>query len=70
MFRPLSYRHVPSTLGNWQVEQGRISLIGSFFCKSVFFFVAHIAAMCWDPSYEYLGVLSQFVKHQHILRQG
>ena len=37
MFRPLSYCHVPSTLGNWQVEQGRISFIGSLLCKSVFF---------------------------------
>ena len=37
IFRPLSYCHVPSTLGNLQLEQGRISFIGSFFCKSFFF---------------------------------
>ena len=38
MFRLLSYRHVPSTLGNWQVEQGRISFIGSFFLQECLLF--------------------------------
>ena len=51
-----------------QLEQGRINVIGSFFVKSVFFFITHIAAMCWDPSYEYLVVLSQFVKRQHCVK--
>ena len=60
MFRHLSLLlHVPSNLGNQQ--QGRISVIGSFFGKSVFFFIIHIAAMCWDPSYECLVALSQFL---------
>ena len=54
MFRSFSYCHVPSNLGNRQLEQGRINNIGSFFWKSVFFFITHIAAMCWDPSYGYL----------------
>ena len=37
---------------NRQLEQGHISIIGSFFGKSVFFFITHIATgtMCWDPS--------------------
>ena len=61
MFRPVSYCHVPSNLGNRQLEQGRISVIG----KSVFFF---IAAMCWDTSYEYLVVLFQFIKHHHCVK--
>ena len=38
MFRPFSYCHAPSNLGNQQLEQGRISVIGSFFGKNVFFF--------------------------------
>ena len=68
MFRPLFYCHVPSNLGNRQLEQGRINVIGSFFGKSAFFFISHIAAMCWDPSYEYPVVLSQFVNHQHCVK--
>ena len=24
--------------------------------------------MCWDPSHDYLVVLSQFVKHQHCIK--
>ena len=55
MFRPLSYCHVPSNLGNWRLEQGRIGIIASSFGKSV------SSNSCWDPSYEYLVVLSQFV---------
>ena len=45
MFRPLSYCHVPSILGNWQLEQGHISFIGSFFCKSVFFLLPTCAGI-------------------------
>ena len=68
MFCHISYCHVPSDLGNRQLEQGRINVIGSFFGKSVFFFITHIAAMCWDPSYEYLVVLYQFVNRQHCVK--
>ena len=66
MFRHLSYCHVPSNLENRQLEQGRIS--GSFFGKSVFFFITHLAAMCWNPSDKYLGVLSQFVNCKHCVK--
>ena len=82
MFRPLSYSsycHVPSNLGNRQLEQGRIfflmgdglpkvSAIGSFLAIKSSFSLCHITAMCWDSSYEYLVVLSQFVKHQHCVK--
>ena len=50
----------PSSFLNRQHEQGRISVIGSSFGRSVCFFINQIA-ICWDPSYEYLVVLSQFV---------
>ena len=56
MYRPLSYYHVPNNL-----EQGRINVIGSSFSKSVSVFITQIAGICWDSSYEYLVVLSQFV---------
>ena len=65
MFRPLSYCHVQGNLGNQQLEQDRINVIGSLFGKSVLFFITHIATMCWDPSYDYLVVFSQFVNHQN-----
>ena len=78
MFRPLSYCHVQSNLVNRQLEQGRIfflmgdglpkvSVIGSFLVI-VPFFITHITDMCWDSSYEYLVVLSQFVKHQYCVK--
>ena len=31
MFRPFSYCHVPSNLGNRQLESGRICVVGSSF---------------------------------------
>ena len=68
MFFPFFYCHVPSKLGNWQFEQGHVNVIGSFFGKSAFFFITHIVAMCWDPSYEYLVFLSQFVNRQHCVK--
>ena len=48
MFLPFSYRHVPSTLWNWQVEQGRISFIGSFF-------FARVSSFCCPHSRYVLG---------------
>ena len=64
-FRPISYCNVPNNVGNRRLEQGRIGVIGSSFGKSVFSFITH---MCCDPSYEYLAVLSQFVKRQHYVK--
>ena len=64
MFRPFSYCHVPSNLGNRQLEQGRINVIALLapcFGKSIFFFIIQIAVLCWDPSYEHLVVLSLFL---------
>ena len=56
--------HVPSNLGNRQLEQGRICVIGSSLSKKVSFFISQIAAMCYLGN-EYLVVLSQFVECQH-----
>ena len=59
MFRPHFYCHVPVTLeigSLWRSHR----VIDSFFGKSAFFLITHKAAMCWDPSYEYMVVLSQF----------
>ena len=50
MFRPLSYCHVPSYLGNRQLEQGRICVVGSSFSKRVSLFISLISAVCWYPS--------------------
>ena len=33
-------------------------LLAPFFGKSTFVFIIHIAAMCWDLSYKYMGLLS------------
>ena len=67
MFRPLFYCHVPNNLGNRQLVKVASMLLAPF-GKSAFFFITQIAAMCWDPSYEYMVVLSQFVNRQHCVK--
>ena len=64
MIRPLYCSHVLINLGNRQLEQGRICVIGSSFSKSFSFFISQIATVCWDQFYEFLVVLSQFVECQ------
>ena len=45
VFCPLSKCRVPNRLGNWQLEQGRIGVIGSSFGDNVSLFIVLVAAM-------------------------
>ena len=44
------------------------SMLLAPFGKSVFIFITHIAAMCWDASYEYIVDLFQFFKRLYCVK--